>query len=107
MNKNLPLKYLIWIEARKKFHLSHPQIQMARELGMNPKKFGKLSNHEQESWKLPLGEYIEELYLKYFKRRSPMNVYSLEELAKEEKKKHEAGKERRLSEKAEETGTDL
>jgi hypothetical protein len=107
MNKNLPLKYLIWIEARKKFHLSHPQIQMARELGMNPKKFGKLANHEQESWKLPLGEYIEELYLKHFKRRSPMNVYSLEELAKEEKKKHEAGKERRLSEKAEETGTDL
>ena len=25
---------------------------MARELGMNPEKLGKLDNHEQELWKL-------------------------------------------------------
>ena len=27
---------------------------MARELGMNPEKLGKLDNHEQELWKMPL-----------------------------------------------------
>ncbi|MFH0924317.1 MAG: hypothetical protein V1872_01575 [bacterium] len=51
-----------WIEAKKKFYLSDMHIQMARELGMNPKKFGGLANHKQERWKLPLPEFIEELY---------------------------------------------
>jgi hypothetical protein len=27
-----------WIEAKKKFHLSDMHIQIAQELGMNPKK---------------------------------------------------------------------
>ena len=40
-----------WFEARRRFKLSHVQIQMARELGMNPKKLGKLDNHKQERWK--------------------------------------------------------
>ncbi len=35
-----------WIEARKRHHLSHAQIHMARELGMNPAKLGKIDNHE-------------------------------------------------------------
>jgi Putative transposase len=38
------------------FHLSDVHIQMARELGLNPKKFGGLANHRQEPWKLPLPE---------------------------------------------------
>jgi hypothetical protein len=29
-----------WIDARKRFHLSHAQVQMARELGMNPPQAG-------------------------------------------------------------------
>lgn len=60
-----------WIEAKKKFHLSDMHIQMARELGMNPKKFGSLANHKQEPWKVPLPEFIEELYLKRFKKEKP------------------------------------
>jgi hypothetical protein len=36
-----------WIEAKKKFRLSNMHIQMAREVGMNPKKFGSLANHKQ------------------------------------------------------------
>ena len=43
-----------WIHARKRYHLSHVQVQMARELGMNPVKLGKLDNHEQETWKMTL-----------------------------------------------------
>ena len=39
---------------------------MARELGMNPKKFGKIANHKQEPWKAPLPVFIEDLYFKRF-----------------------------------------
>ena len=47
-----------WIDAKKKFRLSDTHIQMARELGMNPKKFGSLANHKQEQWKAPLPEFM-------------------------------------------------
>ena len=87
MNVQLPEKYRIWIDARKNFHLSQTQIQMARELGMNPKKFGKLENHKQEPWKLPLGQFIERIYLKHFKISRPDHIRSFEELVKEQKKK--------------------
>jgi hypothetical protein len=60
-----------WIEAKKKFRLSDMHIQMARELGMNPKKFGSLANHKQERWKAPLPEFIEDLYYKRFKKAQP------------------------------------
>jgi hypothetical protein len=42
--KQLSPKYQVWVDARKRHKLSHAHIQMARELGMNPKKFGKLDN---------------------------------------------------------------
>ena len=69
-----------WIEARKRFGLSHAQVQMARELGMNPRKLGKLDNHDQEPWKAPLPQFIEHLYLKRFGRERPESVMSIEEL---------------------------
>ena len=59
MAKKIPEKYQQWIEARKRFHLSDAHIQMARELGLSPKKFGGLVNTRQEPWKLPLPEFIE------------------------------------------------
>ena len=37
-----------WAEAQRRFHLSDVPIQMARELGLHPKKFGGLANHRQE-----------------------------------------------------------
>lgn len=74
----IPNKLVPWIEARKKFRLSHAQIQMARELGLNPKKFGSLANHNQEPWKLPLPEYIEYLYEKRFEKKYPEDIRPLE-----------------------------
>lgn len=47
-----------WVEARRCHHLSHAHVQMARELGMNPKKLGKLDNHEQEPSKASLPQFI-------------------------------------------------
>ncbi|MDA3916522.1 MAG: hypothetical protein PF690_06085 [Deltaproteobacteria bacterium] len=84
--KNLSPKYQIWIDARKKFKLSHAHIQMARELGMNPKKFGNLANNHQESWKEPLPDFIESLYFKRFNKKKPENVGSVEQIVKDKKK---------------------
>ncbi len=66
--QRIPDKLKPWIDARKRFRLSHAHIQMARELGMNPKKFGGLANHRQERWKLPLPQFIAEIYFKRFER---------------------------------------
>ena len=72
-------KMQAWIDARKRHHLSHAQVQMARELGMNPKKLGKLDNHDQEPWKMPLRQYIEHLYFKRFGKERPDVVLSIEQ----------------------------
>src|SRR5438045_5023219 len=39
---------------------------MARRLGMNPKKLPRLRPGPQERWKLPVSEFIEDLYAKRF-----------------------------------------
>ncbi len=70
-----------WIEARKRHHLSHAHIQMARELGLNPGKLGKVDNHRQEPWKAPLPDFIEHLYFKRFGKERPEVVTTLEEMA--------------------------
>ena len=72
-------KLQAWIDARKRHRLSHAQVQMARELGMNPKKLGKLDNHDQEPWKMPLRDFIEHLYFKRFGRERPVTVLSIEQ----------------------------
>jgi hypothetical protein len=71
---------------------------MARELGLNPKKFGGLTNAKQEPWKLPLPEYIEELYFKHFKKSRPENVRSIEQMARDYRKKKQTRKIRRIEE---------
>lgn len=83
-------KLQAWIDARTRHHLSHAQGQMARELGMNPAKLGKLDNHRQEQWKLPLPQFIEELYFKRFGKTAPDRVLSIEERARLEQQKKEA-----------------
>ena len=85
----IPQKLQVWIDARKKYHLSHAHIQMARELGLNPRKFGKLSNHRQESWKAPLPIFIEDIYFKRFKKRRPDNIKSIEKSFKDRLKSKE------------------
>ena len=76
--KALPPKLEAWKQARRRHRLSHAHVQMARELGMNPKKLGGLDNHRQEPWKVPLPQFIEHLYLKRFGREQPERVISIE-----------------------------
>ena len=73
MSKNIQA----WINAKKRYHLSDLHIQMARELGMNPKKFGSLANNKQEMWKLPLPDFIEEIFYKRFKKEKPDIIKTL------------------------------
>jgi hypothetical protein len=63
---------------------------MARELGMNPHKLGKLDNHDQEPWKMPLRQYIEHLYRKRFGKPCPDTAMSIEERWRLEMEKKEA-----------------
>ena len=44
---------------------------MARALGMNPKRLPGLRPSPHQRWKLPVGEFIEELYLKRFGGDAP------------------------------------
>jgi hypothetical protein len=67
-----------WVEARKRHHLSHAEVQMACELELNPRKIG---NHRQEPWKAPLPQFIEHLYLKRFGRERPPAVVPAEDWA--------------------------
>jgi hypothetical protein len=87
--RKIPGKYQPWIEARKRFHLSDAHIQMARELGLNPKRFGGLANTRQEPWKAPLPEFIEEQYFKHFKKSRPDRVRSIEQLVSDDSTKKE------------------
>jgi hypothetical protein len=81
--ERIPEELQRWIDARRRFHLSHAQVQMALELRMNPRKLGGLANHNQEPWKAPLPVFIEHLYQKRFGRSRPERVLSVEERAKE------------------------
>jgi hypothetical protein len=63
-----------WMTAKRKYRLTDEQIQMARELGMNPRGFGSLANHKQEKWKAPLADFIEELYFKRFRKDQPGTI---------------------------------
>lgn len=61
-----------WAIAKTKYRLNARQIAMAKELGMNPKKLGKLVPNKSEQWKLPLGEFIEKCYRKRFGDKEPV-----------------------------------
>jgi hypothetical protein len=94
--KKLNPKMQVWINARRRHHLSHAQVQMARDLGMNPKKLGKKDNHDQEPWKMSLRRYIEHLYFKRFGRERPDEVVSIEEKVRRDEEKKARKREAKL-----------
>ena len=106
LKKRIPDHLQVWIDSRKKFRLSHAQIQMARELGMNPKKFGKLANEDQEPWKMPLPQFIEHLYRKRFGSDCPPAVMSIEEKVEMDHRKKMAKRAKKLAERVQ-TGGEL
>ena len=103
----IPEKFRIWIEVRRRYHLSDMQIQMARELGLNPHKFGKIANEKQEPWKIPLPEFIEAIYLKRFHKSQPDVVQSLEEMIRAHQEKNAEKKARKSEIKDKSTSSDI
>jgi hypothetical protein len=93
LKSRIPEKLKAWVEARKRHRLSHAQVQMARELGMNPRALGKIDNHRQEPWKAPLPIFIEGRYLKRFGKALPDEVLSIEDWAARDELKKAAKKE--------------
>jgi len=95
MKKKIPEEYQIWIDVRKRYPLSHAHIQMARELGMNPKKFGRIANEKQEPWRRPLPAFIEHVYFKRFGKERPAEVKQIEEIWKAREGKRQDRKKRK------------
>ncbi len=67
-----------WIDGRERHRLSHAHVHMGRKLGMNLRKLGKIDNHDQEPWKIPLRDFTEYLYEKRFGRTRPEVVVMAE-----------------------------
>jgi hypothetical protein len=55
-----------WRNAKKLCRLNRRQVEMARALGMNPKKLRGLRPSPNQKWKLPVGAFIEACYRKRF-----------------------------------------
>lgn len=55
-----------WTNAKTLCRLTAHQVEMARAVGMNPRKLPRLRPGPQQAWKLPVGEFIEECYRKRF-----------------------------------------
>ena len=94
----VPPKLQPWFDARKRLNLSHASIQMARELGMNPKKLGRLVPAAGEQWKATLPEFIAQCYERSQGRRAPEKVRSLEQIIEDEERRKVARRERKEQE---------
>jgi len=94
--KKLPEKLQAWVDLRKKYHLSHLHIQMARELGLNPKKFSRLDNPKQDPEKESLPNFIKTLYSKQISTVHPTEVKSIEQLFQEQQVRKQQKKEAKL-----------
>jgi hypothetical protein len=106
-SQKLPPNLQSWVDARNRHHLSHAHVQMARELGLNPRKLGKIDNHGQEPWKLPLPVFIEELYLDRFGRERPAVVLSIEDRFKAHRRRKRERKAARAAVRAAEAAADV
>ena len=91
----IPADLKPWFEARQRFRLSHASVQMARELGLNPRKFDSLADVRGAPWKLPLPAFIAECYYKAHGRREPEHVRSLEQVISDKLAKKAQRRERK------------
>jgi hypothetical protein len=57
-----------WARAKRLCRLNVRQVEMAKKLGMNPKKLPSLNPSPGQRWKLPVGALIEQCYAKRFPR---------------------------------------
>lgn len=51
-----------WAEAKRRCRLSAEHVKRAKEMGLNPRKLIKNIPSPKEQWKLPIREWIDEMY---------------------------------------------
>jgi len=66
-----------WAEAKRLCGLTAAQVQKAKKLSMDPARLPGLRPSPSETWKLPVGEFIEECYAKSFSEDSWEAEYPL------------------------------
>ena len=72
-----------WVAAKRRCGLSDAHIQMARELGLSPKRLAASAGTGRGPIPVPLSQRVEGLYLKRFKRTIPDSVVPLRQLLRE------------------------
>ena len=54
----------LWIEAKRRCRLNDNDIQIAKEMGLNPQSLIKNIPYKTEQWKLPVKDWIHQMYQK-------------------------------------------
>jgi hypothetical protein len=93
----------LWVRVKRQCALTDAHVQMARELGMNPKRLTESQSATQGLTQPSLSQRIENLYLKRFKRPLPDAVAPLRQLlhdarARERAEAHERRHRKRQAE---------
>ena len=94
----------LWVKVKRQCALTDAHVQMARELGMNPRRLIESESTTQGLTQTPLSRRIEDLYLKRFKKPLPDAVAPLRQLlhetrVRERAEAHERRRKKRQAEK--------
>ena len=94
----------VWAKVKRLCAFTDAHVQMARELGMNPRRLTESVRTPQGLAQTPPGQRIETLYLKRFKKPRPDSVVPLRQAlhdarAKERAEAHERRRRKRQAEK--------
>ena len=54
----------LWAEAKRRCRLNTEDVRKAKEMGLNPRSLIKNIPAKTELWKLPVKDWIREMYLK-------------------------------------------
>lgn len=62
--KLMSKKEAMWVEAKRRCHLSAEDVCMVKEMGINPRSLIKNIPSRSQPWKTPVRVWIREMYLK-------------------------------------------
>ena len=54
----------LWAEAKRRCRLNNEDIRIAKEMGLNPRSLMKNIPSKTERWKLPVKDWIRQMYQK-------------------------------------------
>ena len=54
----------LWAEAKRRRRLNAEDVRMAKEMGLNPRSLIKNIPSKAEQWKLPVKDWIRQMYQK-------------------------------------------